>query len=48
MKPIADDIISYEHEAPLQYIGIDNVREVRKERGSWLVQHEHHSFTHTS
>jgi ketosteroid isomerase-like protein len=28
MKPIAQDIVSYEHEAPLQYLGIDNVRQV--------------------
>jgi ketosteroid isomerase-like protein len=28
MKPIADDVVSYEHEAPLQYVGADNVRQV--------------------
>jgi ketosteroid isomerase-like protein len=28
MKPIAEDIVSYEHEAPLQYVGIQNVRAV--------------------
>ncbi|MEV8515726.1 nuclear transport factor 2 family protein [Dactylosporangium sp. NPDC051484] len=28
MAPIAADVVSYEHVAPLQYIGIDAVREV--------------------
>jgi ketosteroid isomerase-like protein len=28
VKPIADDIVSYEHEAPLQYVGLQNVRQV--------------------
>ncbi|WBB78609.1 SgcJ/EcaC family oxidoreductase [Micromonospora sp. WMMD882] len=28
MAPIADDIVSYEHEQPLQYVGVDAVREV--------------------
>ncbi|MQA80426.1 MAG: SgcJ/EcaC family oxidoreductase [Streptosporangiales bacterium] len=28
MEPIAEDIVSYEHEAPLQYVGRDAVREV--------------------
>jgi uncharacterized protein (TIGR02246 family) len=28
MAPIADDVVSYEHEGPLQYVGIDEVREV--------------------
>jgi ketosteroid isomerase-like protein len=28
MEPIAENIVSYEHEAPLQYVGADNVRQV--------------------
>ncbi|MEV6493943.1 SgcJ/EcaC family oxidoreductase, partial [Actinoplanes sp. NPDC051633] len=28
MAPIADDIVSYEHEQPLQYVGVRAVREV--------------------
>lgn len=28
MAAIADDIVSYEHEGPLQYVGVDAVREV--------------------
>ena len=28
MTPIADDVVSYEHEQPLQYVGRDAVREV--------------------
>ncbi|WP_309258588.1 MULTISPECIES: SgcJ/EcaC family oxidoreductase [unclassified Streptomyces] len=28
MRHIADDIVSYEHDAPLQYVGRDQVREV--------------------
>lgn len=28
MKEIAHDIVSYEHEIPLQYTGVDNVRKV--------------------
>lgn len=28
MSHIADDVVSYEHDAPLQYIGVDKVREV--------------------
>lgn len=28
LVPIADDIVSYEHEGPLEYVGIDDVREV--------------------
>ncbi|GAA3301915.1 nuclear transport factor 2 family protein [Dactylosporangium vinaceum] len=30
MAPIADDVISYEHEQPLQYVGVEAVREVCK------------------
>jgi len=30
MAPIADDVISYEHEEPLQYVGVQAVREVCK------------------
>lgn len=30
MAPIADDVVSYEHDQPLQYIGVDAVREVCK------------------
>jgi uncharacterized protein (TIGR02246 family) len=30
MAPIADDVISYEHEQPLEYVGIQAVREVCK------------------
>ena len=30
MAPIADDVVSYEHEGPLQYLGADAVREVCK------------------
>jgi uncharacterized protein (TIGR02246 family) len=28
MSHIADDVVSYEHDEPLRYIGVDNVREV--------------------
>jgi uncharacterized protein (TIGR02246 family) len=28
VAPIADDVVSYEHAGPLQYVGIDDVREV--------------------
>ena len=28
MSAIADDVVSYEHETPLQYVGIDEVRSV--------------------
>lgn len=28
MAHIADDVVSYEHDAPLQYLGVDTVREV--------------------
>jgi ketosteroid isomerase-like protein len=28
MKPIAEDVVSYEHEQPLEYVGRDRVREV--------------------
>lgn len=30
MAPIAGDVVSYEHEQPLQYVGVDAVREVCK------------------
>jgi uncharacterized protein (TIGR02246 family) len=30
MAPIADDVISYEHDQPLQYIGVEAVRQVCK------------------
>lgn len=30
MAPIADDVISYEHDQPLQYVGVQAVREVCK------------------
>ncbi len=30
MAPVADDVVSYEHEAPLQYVGVDSVRDVCK------------------
>jgi hypothetical protein len=39
MKPIAEDIVSYEHEAPLQYVGIQNVRAVCQ-RGLGIEPHE--------
>lgn len=31
MRPIADDVVSYEHNAPLQYVGVDAVRAVCQE-----------------
>ena len=30
MAPIADDVVSYEHDQPLQHVGVDAVREVCK------------------
>jgi len=30
MAPIADDVISYEHDQPLQYVGVESVRKVCK------------------
>lgn len=44
MAPIADDVVSYEHEQPLQYVGADSVRQVCRrgleassERVTWDV-----------
>jgi hypothetical protein len=28
MSHIADDVVSYEHDAPLQYVGAERVREI--------------------
>jgi ketosteroid isomerase-like protein len=36
MRPIADDVVSYEHNAPLQYIGVDAVRVVCQEGFDWM------------
>ncbi|MEU6942592.1 nuclear transport factor 2 family protein [Streptomyces bacillaris] len=35
MQHIADDIVSYEHDTPLQYMGRDQVREVCRQGLEW-------------
>lgn len=35
MRHIADDIVSYEHDAPLQYVGREQVREVCRQGLEW-------------
>lgn len=35
MAPIAEDVVSYEHDAPLRYVGVDAVREVCQRGLDW-------------